>query len=339
MLRVMVIGLGPIGISCARAIRRERGVKLAGMLDIDPAMRGKLSAELICEDEKPSRPDDPGPRVTDDLDQAIGDGVDVALLTTTSSFAGVAPLLRQLIERRISVVSSCEEMAWPRYRHAELADEIDAEAKAAGCAILGTGVNPGFVMDAFAVTLSSMVRSVTKVRCVRRVNAALRRKPLQAKVGAGMTVDRFRELAAERKIGHKGLAESIALLASGLNRDVEPGSVHETLEPVLAEQSLESALGTIQPGLVRGMHNVGVWEGDGLRIELDLIMAVGEEDPKDKVLVEGPVHLKLVIPGSLPGDSATVAALVNQVPNIHRAAPGLHTMLTLPPAGCMNRSL
>lgn len=339
MLRVIVIGLGPIGVSCARAIRRERGVKLVGMLDIDPAKQGKLSSELCGKDEKPSRPDDPGPRVIDDLDRAIGEGVDVALVTTSSSFSGIAPLLSQLIERKVSVVSSCEEMAWPRYRHADLADAIDAEAKAAGCAILGTGVNPGFVMDVFAVTLASMVRSVTKVRCVRRVNAALRRKPLQKKVGAGMTVDCFRELAADRAIGHKGLAESVALLAAGLNRRVEPGSVHETLEPVIAEQSLDSALGTIQPGLVRGMHNVGVWENDGLRIELDLTMAVGEESPKDKILIEGPVHLKLVIPGSLPGDSATVAALVNQIPNIHHATPGLHTMLTLPPAGCMNRSL
>jgi len=339
MLRVMVVGLGPIGASCARTIRREAGIELTGMLDIDPAKQGKLAAELGCEDEKPLRPDNPGPRVTDDLDEAIGQGVDVAVVTTTSSFEGITPMLRTLIERKISVVSSCEEMAWPRYRNAALADAIDAQAKAAGVALLGTGVNPGFVMDAFAVMLASMVRRVAKVRCTRRVNAALRRKPLQEKVGANMTVDRFRDLAKKGKIGHKGLAESIALLAAGLNRNVEPGSVSETLEPVIAEQPLDSAMGLIQPGLVCGMQNVGVWKGDGLEIELDLIMAVGQKDPKDKVYLQGPVEINLVIPGSLPGDSATVAALVNQIPNVHRAAPGLHTMLTLPPAGCLNRSI
>ncbi len=338
MLRVMVVGLGPIGAGCARAIRRESGIKLVGMLDVDPAKQNKLSAELSCEDEKPQRPHDPGPRVTDDLDTAIGDGVDVALVATSSSFEAVAPTLRQLIERKIHIVSSCEEMAWPHYRHPTLADAIDAEAKAAGCAVVGTGVNPGFVMDALAVSLASMVRRVHKIRCVRRVNAALRRRPLQEKVGANMTVDRFRDLAKRGKVGHKGLAESVAMLAAGLNRTIEPGGVTETLEPVVAEQPLDSALGVIQPGLVCGMHNVGHWKGDGLEIELDLTMAVGQKDPKDKIHLEGPVEINLIIPGALPGDSATVAALVNQIPNIDCAAPGLHTMLTLPPAGCMNRS-
>ncbi len=335
-LRVIVIGLGPIGARCARAIRREEGLELVGLLDIDPDKQGKTASEIVC-GEPLSDNGKGGPRVTDDLDAAIGDGADVAVVTTTSAFDGLAPMLKSLAIRGLDVVSSCEEMAYPRYRHAALADEVDAAARDAGRSMLGAGVNPGFVMDALAVSFASMVRRVHHVRCIRRVDAALRRQPLQAKVGATMTVEHFNELADQGKIGHKGLSESVALLVAGLGRTAEPGSVVETLEPVVAEEAFDSALGVIEPGFVRGMRNVGLWEGDGLRVELDLTMAVGLADPVDKIRLDGPVQIFLKIPGSIPGDSATVAALVNRIRPIHAAPPGLLTMLDMPPAGCANR--
>lgn len=333
-LRVVIVGLGPIGAACARAVRRERGLDLVGLCDLDPSKQGKTARELSGGELKPD--EDAGPAVTDDLDAAIGTGADVAVLTTTSSFSGAAPLLKKLLDRGLAVVSSCEEMLWPTYRHAELAKEMDAAAKQAGRALLGTGVNPGFVMDLLPVVLATMVRRVNTVRCVRQVDAALRREPLQRKVGATMSVEQFQSLAKEGKLGHKGLAESLALLAAGLGRTVEPGSVHETLDPVVADEPMNSALGMINPGQVRGMHNVATWQGGGLEITLDLTMAVGEENPKDKVWLGGPVQLCLKIPGGVPGDSATVAALLNQIRNVHHAAPGLHTLLDLPPAGCLN---
>ena len=272
--------------------------------------------------------------MTDALDAALDVGPDVAVVATSSKFVEVAPLLSKLASRGIHAVSSCEEMAWPGYRHAMLAQKIDAEAKAGGAVLLGTGVNPGFAMDTLAVMLASMVRRVDKVRCVRRSDAALRRGPLQRKIGATLSVDEFTLRAQQDAIGHRGIAESVALLAAGLGRDVEPGSVHESIEPVIADRPLDSALGPIPPGKVCGMRNTASWEADQLRLELDLTMAVGLDDPKDKVLIEGPVSFCAKIPGALQGDSATIAALMNQIPNLSRARPGLLTMLDLPPAGC-----
>lgn len=342
MQRVIVIGMGPIGASCARAIRAESGIKLAGMIDTDPR---KLGASL---DDLASGPGDfqaaatsteEGQlRVVDSLDKVEGD---TAVLCTASSFAALAPSIRACLSRRMAVVSTCEQMSWPWYRHADLARAIDAEAAAAGVALLGTGVNPGFVMDALAVTLASMLRRVTSVRCVRRLDAGLRRAPLQQKVGATMSVESFKALAAENKLGHQGLAESVAMLGAGLGRTVAPGSVSETLEPVVADTARPSALGVIQPGQVAGVHHVATWEGEGLRIELDLTMAVGVADPVDKIRLQGPVNLCLKIPGAIPGDSATVASVLNNLPHVWpqkpRVMPGLKTMLDMPPAGCHNR--
>ncbi len=323
MARIVVIGLGPIGVSAARAIQARPELSLAGLVDLDPAKVGKTLASIDKGADSPV--------IVDALDKLPA--ADVAIVCTTSFFDKAVPLLRACMKRKLHVTSSCEEMAWPTYRHAALAETIDGEAKSAGVALLGTGVNPGYVMDLLAVQISSMLSKVTHVKCLRRVDALRRRLPLQQKVGSTMTVEQFNELKAKGAIGHKGLAESIAMIAAGLGRTVNAGEVREELEPVLAAHQIECGLGIIEPGRVRGMHNKGFWQGEGLTIELDLLMACDEPNPRDEIELQGPIPLKLTIPGSTPGDSATVAALVNTARLLPRVGPGLKTMLDLPAAG------
>jgi 4-hydroxy-tetrahydrodipicolinate reductase len=203
--------------------------------------------------------------------------------------------------------------------------------------MLGTGVNPGFVMDLLPLVLSSMVTEVAGVKVIRRLDAAKRRGPLQAKVGATMTPEHFRGLADQGKIGHMGIGESVAMIAAGLGRSAKPGEVTITLDPVIAEREMESLVGRIQPGMVCGMRNTAKWSGKGLTIELDLTMAVGAEDAQDRVELSGPVPLSLTIPGSTPGDTATVASLINGLRLLPDVAPGLKTMLDLPPASCRRK--
>lgn len=331
----VVFGLGPIGLACARAIRSEGMIKLVGLVDIEPAKLGKTVEEITGKPSGAGDEDEKALRVVSSIDD-IDVKVDVAVLTTTSHLPNLAPLIKDLVSRGINVISSCEEMVYPWYRHPQLADEIDAAARAGSATVLGTGVNPGFALDLLPVTLASMLRRVNSIRCVRRVDAALRRESLQAKVGATMTVEKFNALKAQKQIGHAGLAESVAMLGRGLGRKVEFGTVTETLEPVLAETPLPSALGLIAQGRVAGIHNTAVWEDQGLRIELDLTMAVGLSDPRDVIEIDGPVQLRMKIPGSIPGDSATVAAILNNIVNVYQGSPGFKTMLDVPPAGCHN---
>ena len=330
MLNVIVVGMGPIGINAARAVNDDPNLTLVGMVDVDPNKLGKTFDELDGKSKGQ------GPAVVKSIAEA-NKGASIAIVTTTSKFDRLAGTLRECIAQKLHVVSSCEEMSWPRYLHAKLADEMDAQAKAAGVAMVGTGVNPGFVMDLLPVVLSSMVAYVTGVKVTRKLDAAKRRKPLQEKVGATMTTDHFKGLASRGEIGHQGIRESVAMIAAGLGRTVEPGSVKTTLEPVIAEKELPSLLGPIKPGLVRGMRNTARWSGQDLSVELDLTMAVGEADVHDRVELSGPVPLTLVIPGSTPGDTATVASLINCAKMLPSVAPGLKTMLDLPPIGCRRR--
>lgn len=338
MLRTVIIGLGPIGTGCARAILAEADLKLVGLLDIDPVKHGRTASELCGVVDSAINADDPdATRVTSDLDSVLDQKPDVAVVTTTSRLDKMAPLVQQLLARGVAVLSSCEELVWPWYRHDALARELDAQATKAGRAVLGVGVNPGFAMDMYAVSLATMLRRVTAVRCVRCVNTAVRRPPLQRKLGATMQAPAFREKAAKGEIGHVGLAESVALLAAGLGRCVEPGSVEEKIEPMIAQEAVTSAIGLIGPGEVTGVHQVARWRGHDLTIELDLRMAVGLAETYDRITLEGPVRLCSKIPGGIPGDSATVAALVNHVRVVHEAKPGLRTLRDVPVAGCGGR--
>ncbi|HQY87330.1 MAG TPA: hypothetical protein PK402_01640 [Tepidisphaeraceae bacterium] len=324
MTSITIIGLGPIGLAVAQAVSASSDLTLAGLVDVEPSKIGKRLKDFAIAVED-------SPVVVDSVCKTVA--ADVAIVCTTSRFDRTVPTLRDCLKHRLHVTTSCEEMAWPVYRHAELAGEMDVEAKIAGKAMVGTGVNPGYVMDLLAIQLSSMLTKVTRVKCTRRVDALTRRLPLQQKVGSTMSVAKFDELKSRNEIGHKGLAESIAMIAHGLGRHVAPGSVDETLEPVIAREEIKCGLGLIERGQVRGMHNRGMWSGDDLSIELDLLMACAEPNPRDEIELDGPVPLKLMIPGSTPGDSATVSALINTARLLHRVEPGLKTMLDLPAAG------
>ncbi|HMB94684.1 MAG TPA: hypothetical protein VKK61_01460, partial [Tepidisphaeraceae bacterium] len=126
----------------------------------------------------------------------------------------------------------------------------------------------------------------------------------------------------------------VAMIAEGLGKTARPAEVKITLEPVIADREMKSSLGPIKPGMVCGMRNRATWNGKDLKIELDLTMAVGVEDSQDRVELAGPVPLTAIIPGSTPGDSATVAALINCARLLPIVSPGLKTMLDLPPATC-----
>lgn len=326
MLNVIVVGLGPIGINAARAIQADRGYKLVGLVDVDPAKLGKSLNQLDPSNASKSS----SPKVVGSISDTISKKPQVAIITTASHFDRVAPTLRECIKRKIHVTSSCEEMSFPAFRHKKLAAQIDAEAKKKKVALLGTGVNPGFVMDLLPLVLSSMVAGVTGIKVIRRLDASKRRLPLQAKVGATMTPEHFRDLANHGKIGHMGIGESVAMIAAGLGKTAKPASVKITLDPVIADREMNSALGTITPGQVCGMRNTATWSDAKLKIELDLTMAVGAQDPQDRIELSGPVPITLIIPDSTPGDTATVASLINTARVLPRVAPGLKTMLDMP---------
>ncbi len=324
-LRTVVVGLGSIGLATARLVLDRTGMELAGAADSDPAKAGRDLGELAGLDAPT------GLVVDGDFAALLARArPQVVFLCTSSRLPDVADDLRRAAAAGASVVSSCEEMLLPDHQHPELARELGAAAKAGGVTFVGTGVNPGFVLDFLPVVASAVCRDVRRVFGTRIVDAGTRREALQRKVGAGMEVEEFQRLAAAGRLGHVGMRESVALVGRALALGLD--EVVQTVEPVVAERDLTTRYLSVPAGRVAGIRNLGIGRRDGERVvELRLEMYVGAADPVDEIRLDAdpPVHLRLE--GGTPGDEATAAILVNTARQALAAEPGLKTVLDLPP--------
>jgi 2,4-diaminopentanoate dehydrogenase len=322
--RVCLIGLGPIGIEVGKALADRDGITLAGAADPAPDKAGRPLASLLG-GAFPGI--DVAPSASALYGQTAGSRshADVAVLCTGSRLHAMLPQIEEAIAAGLHIVSTCEELAYPELRHVPMARQIDRRAKEKGVAVLGTGVNPGLVMDRLVLAVASACVRVDSVRVTRVVDAAKRRGPLRAKVGAGLTREEFATGVAQKKLGHVGLSESAAIIALGLGLPID--EITESIKPVVAEHETDG----IPAGRVLGLHQVAlVQAGDEARVVLDLKMAVGAPDPADRIDVEGDPPLHIVAAGGFHGDRSTIGTVVNAIPFIVNASPGLHNVVTLP---------
>jgi len=323
-LRVVLYGLGQIGLETAKVILARRDLELVGAIDNEP---GKLQRD-VADLSGLSRPS--GIRVSDRATEVLQvTRPHVAILTTSSRFKDALPQIKQCVDSRAHVVSSCEELLLPHVRYAAQAKDLDRHAKGMGVAVLGTGVNPGFVMDTIALAATAPCLEVKSVRIERVVNAATRRPNLQQKVGAGMTAARFRKGVKNNELGHVGLLESTHLVAEGLGWNLD--RVDESIKPVLAKSRVKTPHVVVQAGQVAGIHHVcrGFVNGKEA-VSLDLQMYVGAKKPLDRVTVAGRPDVTLLFENGVAGDEATIAMLVAMVPSMSKVEPGLRTMVDLP---------
>jgi hypothetical protein len=322
--KVVCFGLGPIGRSIAKlALSRKDSIDIVGAVDADPQLIGKDLSELLDDDSIS------GVKVSPRLEQSDADVV----LHATSSFLSVAEdQLTEICHQGLDVVSTNEELAYPWYNHREAGERLDAVAKKNGVSLLATGVNPGFVLDALAITLSGACAKVTEVRATRILDATKRRIPFQKKVGIGLTLQEFEENVRTGKFGHIGLPESIAMVCDSLGKPVE--RIEQNVSAKIAPSALHSDhFGLVDKGRVIGL----VQDGTGFSRERKIAkyhieMYAGAADPYDEIELIGEPTIKLRIPGGTPGDIATAAIIVNSIPRVIDAPPGLVTVKDLRPA-------
>jgi 4-hydroxy-tetrahydrodipicolinate reductase len=322
-IKVAQFGLGPIGIETLKLAATKPWLEIVGGVDIDPNKVGKSLGELTGV-KSLSRA-----KVYGSFAELLKKSKPHCVLhTSVSRMPAAAPQLEPIIKAGVSVVSSCEELLFPQLRAPAIAKKLDALCKKHKSRVLGTGVNPGFVMDTLAICLSGVCRSVDSIEIERVVNASLRRLPLQMKIGSGMEPAEFRRLFRAGKMGHVGLVESLALVAHALGWKI--GKINETCEPMIAPKNIKTQFIEVPKGLTCGIHHRAEAKAGKHRLTLDLKMYLDAEDPHDAVKIIGDPPINAVLHGGVHGDRATVAALVNSVPNVLRAQPGLLLMTDVP---------
>ena len=319
-IRVIQYGLGPIGCAAARLMQERDNLELVAAVDIDPAKVGKDLGEVLELDRS----------LGIEVKPRIGDNgaADVVLHTTNSFFDQFSEQILELLAAGFDIVSTSEELSFPWHDNAEAATKLDTAAKEAGKTLLGTGVNPGFLMDSLPIFLTSIAQQVDHIDVTRVINASMRRGPFQAKIGAGLTVEQFNAKMAEGRMGHVGLPESAAMVFDTLGKTLV--SFENKVVPVVAERPIKTPFFNVAAGQVRGLHQTGKGHGeDGEFLSLTFRAALDEEPDGDTITIKGSPDLTVKLQGT-NGDLATVAMAVNAIKNTKGAAPGLVTMRDLP---------
>ena len=323
-IRVLLYGLGPIGAAVARQVASRKGFQIVGAVDIDHMKVGLDLGEVIGYGKKLRV------RVTNDPVSAIKAGKpDVAVLCTSSSLKKVMPQIEAVLSKKVAIVSTTEELSYPVGKNRALAKKIDTLAKKAKVAVLGTGVNPGFAMDALPITLTGICERIDTIRVDRIQDARTRRLPFQQKIGAGLTNEQFAQKVKDGSVRHVGLTESVTMIADAMGWKLD--KVTDEIQPKIAQQAVESELLAVDPGYICGIIQDGVGYVKGKPvITLHMEAYLGAPESYDAVSIEGIPRITQKIAGGLHGDVATASITVNSIPKILRVAPGLRTMADMP---------
>ncbi len=324
---ILHVGVGPLGHRIITEIVERNIGRIVAAVDPAPNLVGEPLSR-ICPAVKDSV------TVAGTID-AVRDwnAVDCVVVSTSSDLRLCEPTFRAALEHGKPVVSTCEELIYPWLRHQTLADRLHQLALKTGGRLLGTGVNPGFIMDALPVLASGVCRSVRSVHVERIQDASSRRVPFQKKIGAGLDREHFDKRVADGSLRHVGLGESLHFLSKYLHLTIE--SWDENIEPVFADRELSCALGPIHKGMIAGVRQVAKGYADERCVVcLEFQAAIGQPDPRDRVVLEAEPPIDLTIRNGVHGDVATSAIVVNSIPRLIEAPPGLHTMATIPSIRC-----
>jgi len=323
-IKAVQFGCGPIGCSVVRYVIGKQDIELVGAIDVDNSLIGNDLGEVAGINDRL------GIKISPDAEATLYQArPDIVFLTTSSSLKIVYPQIKQCSVTGANVVSTCEELAYPYREAPQLTVEIDKVAKENNITVLSTGVNPGFIMDAWPLFMTGVCQEVKHVKAVRVQDAASRRGPFQKKIGAGCTLDEFRKLVATGTLKHVGLPESIAMIADGLGWRLD--KITESIEPVVAKSQVRTSFVTVKPGRAAGVRQVGKGMSAGKElIILEFEASVGSHKSYDAVYITGSPNLEVVIKGGTHGDIATAGIVVNSVHRIIDAPPGLLTVKDLP---------
>lgn len=325
-VRAVLYGAGSIGSSIARLLLRKKGVKIVGAIDSAPHKARRDLGELIGAEEPL------GVAVSSSAGEVFSRvKADIALHATSSFLKEVYPQLVELVRHKVNVISTCEELAYPYASNADLAEELDELAKQNDVTVLGTGINPGFLMDTLAITLTGVCQEIRHIKIERVIDAAKRRTPFQKKIGAGLTPEEFKEKMERRDItGHVGLRESIAMTADALGWNLQKIDIGH-VEPIIAEGRVESDALKVESGRVAGLKQDAYGAVDGTPvITLAFKAYIGAEEEYDSVRIDGTPSIYQKITPCVHGDLGTAAIIVNSIPKVINAKPGLRTMKDLP---------
>ncbi len=330
-VKVAIWGFGAMGSGMAKMLLTKKGVDIVGVCDRNPARVGKSIFELL----NVERGDRADVIINPEIDEVISEKSCDVVLTATDSFTAKAfPRLKYILEKKINVISTAEEMAYPKAQNPELAEELDRIAKENGVSILGTGINPGLIMDLLVVVLTGCMTDVTEIEAKRVNSLSPFGHAVMEEQGVGITVDAFNKGVADGTLaGHVGFAESINMIGDAIGWKVE--KIETQMSPIVTTVDRKAPHGFAAAGDVAGVNMTGQGFVDGA-VKINMIHPQQIEPEMegtftgDYITLKGSPEVNMIIKPEVEGGLGTIAMCVNMIPQIINADPGLKTMLDLP---------
>lgn len=330
-VKVAIWGFGAMGSGVAKVLLAKKGVDIVGVCDIHPARVGKSIFDVLGV-EKGDRADViVNPKIEE---VAFNKNCDICVIATDSFTKKAFPKIKYVLEQGINVVSTAEEMSYPKAQQPELARELDRIARENGVTVLGTGINPGLMMDLLAICLTGCMTDVETVTC-RRVNSLSPFGPaVMEEQGVGVTVEAFEKGVQDGTLaGHVGFAESVGMIAEALGWNVE--KFEQQMKPIVTTVDRKSPYGFAAAGDVAGVNMTGQGYVDG-EVKIDMYHPQQIEPEMegthtgDYIILKGTPEVNMAINPEVDGGIGTIAMVVNMIPHVINARPGLKTMIDLP---------
>jgi len=328
-IKVIQWGLGAMGSGMARLLTNKVGLRVVAVFDQDPNKLGRDLGELLGQSQYGVLIEEPP--LTDESWAVQGD---VLLLATASFTREVISQIRLAVRHGLNVITIAEEMAYPWAQSPELAQEIDQLGKKYGVTVLGTGINPGFVLDSLIISLTGPCLEVQKITAARINDLSPFGPTVMRTQGVGSTVEEFEAgLETGEIVGHVGFKESINLIARALGWKLE--RIEETRTPIISNVYRETPYVKVQPGQVAGCrHTATGYVGGEAKIELihpqQVLPQLENVATGDYIDIYGQPDIHMAIKPEIPGGKGTMAMAVNMIPQVLTARPGLVSMAELP---------
>ncbi|MBP9675591.1 MAG: hypothetical protein KBD67_02545 [Anaerolineaceae bacterium] len=337
-IRVLQWGLGAMGSGMARLILEKPGLKIVAAVDSRKDFADKDLGEVLKLDHKL------GIQVSSQPESVLDkEKVDVVIIATTSWLTEQIADLKKIVNAGINCISIAEELSDAYAQNPELAAELDALCKENNVTLLGTGVNPGFVLDLLVVVITGGSHNVERIEASRVNDLSPYGPTVMNSQGVGTTPEAFRAGIADGSIvGHVGFPESIHIISDALGLGVD--RIVETREPIISSVHRETAHVIVEPGMVAGCAHTGIgYRGDQEVIRLihpqQIHPHLEGQDTGDYIHIYGKPEINMAIKPEIAGGIATMGLAVNMIPHVFNASPGLKRMIDLPaPAALMGES-
>lgn len=310
--KVIQFGFGSLGVEIFKILSTRKDFRLVGVVEKDNEKIARNFAPLVGKNTPI--------QIVNSIDD-IKSRPDTAIHATTSSLRDAYFQIVDIVKNHISVISTCEELVYPFGSNTKIARKLDRLAKNYHVRVMGVGVNPGFVMDFMVLAFASLCTRINKIRVERVVDISRRRESLQEKMCAGFSLEQFNRI--RKNTGHIGLKESAMMICDSLNTKAR---LSTKVRPIIASKSIKINNKIIKTGHVAGLeHKLVAIRRKSRFLEMKLTMYAGAKD-FDLVEIDGtpPMYVRT---NGISGDSATVSLLLNYIPTLLRAKPGLHTVM------------